>query len=90
VKDVYGEGRVMYSGVGVDEELLEAIKGDERVWYVECAVVLRDDYGRMKWVWRWRVEELGELAVEGSIFGKALRYKLELSRLHISPSGVTA
>jgi hypothetical protein len=48
VKDVYGEGRVMYSGVGVDEELLEAIKGDERVWYVECAVVLRDDYGRMK------------------------------------------
>jgi len=44
VKDVYEKlyvGRVVYSVVGVDDELLEVIRGDEKVMIVECASVLR-------------------------------------------------
>lgn len=50
VKDVYEEGRKMvYSSVGVDEGMLEAIMGDENVWFVECAEVLTGDAKEMKW-----------------------------------------
>jgi hypothetical protein len=43
VKDVYEQlyaGRVVYSVVRVDDELLGVIRGDEKVMIVECAVVL--------------------------------------------------
>lgn len=48
VKEVHDLGTTVYSAVNVDYGLLEAIRADEKVWFVECVAVLKGDARGMR------------------------------------------